>query len=528
MRPLVEVDGLRLCAGERAIVDGPPLCAGERAIVDGVDLTLGEGEAVAVVGPSGSGKTTLALAVLGHLRPGIRHAGGRVSVDGQEMLPHPPRHIRGGTIGYVGQDPGAALNPYATVSSALITAAGRRVPRRERAATVRRLLERVALPGEFAGRYPHQLSGGQQQRVVVAAALARSPRLLVLDEPTTALDLLAKAELLAEIRRLREEGVALLWVSHDLATVRSQVDRVVVVGDGRIVADQPAGQVPTTPRARAAPRPAIEPRTEPRTDPRTELGTVLEARAVTAGHGSRVVLSEVELAVGRGECLAVLGVSGVGKSTLARCLVGLHRPDGGTVALHGVPLARDVRARTRAQRAAIGLVAQNPAEALHPRQDVRTALARPLRLLRGITARADQDAEVSRLLDAVRLEPSLATRLPGELSGGQRQRVALARALAAEPDVLICDEVTSALDAETQAGVLDLLGDLRARLGLAVILITHDPAVAATASDSLLVLAKGRVLITGPTVDLLPADAEPEQVVTRLFGSSNPAEELLV
>ncbi|MFI7129712.1 ABC transporter ATP-binding protein [Nonomuraea sp. NPDC050153] len=519
MSPLVELAGLRLCAGERTVVDA-------------VDLTLGEGEAVAVVGPSGSGKTTMALAVLGHLRPGIRHAGGRVSVDGREMFPHPPPGVRGGTIGYVGQDPGAALNPYATVASALLTATGRRVPRRERVATVRRLLERVALPGdpEFARRYPHQLSGGQQQRVVVAAALARSPRLLVLDEPTTALDLLAKAEMLAEIRRLREEGVALLWISHDLGSVRSQVDRIVVVDDGRIVDDRPAGQDPAVREGAGAARarPPVESPAEPDGDSWTGRAAVLEARAVTAGHGSRTVLSEVDLTVRRGECLAVLGVSGVGKSTLARCLAGLHRPGDGTVALHGVPLARDVRARTRAQRAAIGLVAQNPAEALHPRQDVRTALVRPLRLLRGITARAAQDAEVSRLLEAVRLEPSLATRLPGELSGGQRQRVALARALAAEPEVLICDEVTSALDAETQAGVLDLLGDLRARLGLAVVLIVHDPAVAATASDSLLVLAKGRVLTTGPTSDLLPADAEPERLVTRLFGSSNPAEELLV
>ncbi|MFD9735281.1 ABC transporter ATP-binding protein [Umezawaea sp. NPDC059074] len=488
MSPLVEVGGLRLRAGDRAILDG-------------VDLTVADGEAVGLVGASGSGKTTLALAVLGHLRSGVRHDGGRVLVRGQVMLPDPAPGVRGGTIGYVGQDPGASLNPYARISSILRTAGGQ---------DVGELLDRVGLTSAFARRYPHQLSGGQQQRVVLAAALARSPRLLVLDEPTTALDLVAKAEVLHEVRRLRDTGVALLWVSHDLGTVRSLVDRVVVLDDGKVVDDRPVREMVTTSSPRTARRPAVD---------RT---VVLSGRSLGAGYHGTDVLTGIDFDVHRGECLAVLGVSGVGKSTLARCLAGLHRPSAGEVLLHGVALAPDVRGRTGADRAAIGLVAQNPADALHPRQDVRTALARPLRLLRGLRGCAEQDAEVARLLDAVRLPAAMASRQPGELSGGQRQRVALARALAGRPEVLLCDEVTSALDTGTQAEVLDLLTDLRADLGVAVLLITHDPWVAASASDGLLVLAGGRVVSSGPTADLLPAAEDPEALVARLLVPPSP------
>ncbi|UMP06857.1 ABC transporter ATP-binding protein [Amycolatopsis sp. EV170708-02-1] len=500
MTALVEITDLRLLAGDRPVLDG-------------IDLALAEGESVGLVGGSGSGKTTLALAVLGHLRPGVRHDGGRVSVRGKDMLPTPAPGVRGGTIGYVGQDPGASLNPYARISSTLLTAAGP-TPRVARADRVRGLLERVGLPGDnaFARRYPHQLSGGQQQRVVLAAALAREPRLLVLDEPTTALDLVAKAEVVREIRRLRDAGVALLWVSHDLGTVRDLVERVVVLDAGKVVEDQTAVASPGV--LALSPGPAGQ--------PPSIRETVLSGRSLTAGFGDRRVLSDVDFDLQRGECLAMLGVSGVGKSTLARCLVGLHRPERGSVLLHGTALPADVGKRSTAERAAIALVAQNPAEALHPRQDVRTALARPLRRLRGITSRDGQNAEIARLLDAVRLTPEMASRLPGEMSGGQRQRVALARALAAGPEVLICDEATSALDTETQAGVLDLLAGLRAELGVSVLLITHDPWVAASSSDRVLVLAGGRVVTSGPTAALLPVGEDPEVLVTRLLVSPIP------
>jgi peptide/nickel transport system ATP-binding protein len=610
-------------------VEGLRLETGDGAVLDGVDLSLGQGEALAVVGASGSGKTTLALALLGHLRDGIRHTGGRVRVRGADVLPRPPAGVRGALLGYVGQDPGAALNSYARIRTTLLTATGR-VPRGKRNVTVRRLLERVGLPGDadFARRYPHQLSGGQQQRVVLASALARDPAVLVLDEPTTALDPLAKAEVVRELRALRERGIGMVWISHDLTAARGFADRVVVLDGGRVAEEGPAERVLTAPESAAGrrlvaatrsagdaatgfaatgrqasaapsglvaqfpapPRGATEPQraspdllsgTDPgpgpsaepvgpgprpgdgrptddsrRAEPRTAFpetgapatvaarenghpvpqanapnsvqatnGPVLQASGLVARHGATTVLHGVDLTVQQGECLAVLGVSGVGKSTLARCLTGLHPVAGGTVTLRGAPLARDVRRRSRPERAALGLVAQNPAEALHPRQDVRTALVRPLKRLCRVTDRAELDVHVRELLESVHLPTELASRLPGELSGGQRQRVALARALAGRPAVLVCDEVTSALDTVAQEGVLRLLAELRDRTGLAVVLITHDARVAQTASDRVLVLADGQVAATGPTDVLLSPGTDPEEQAARLLTATTSTTE---
>jgi peptide/nickel transport system ATP-binding protein len=308
--------------------------------------------------------------------------------------------------------------------------------------------------------------------------------------------------------------------------VRTLVDRVVVLDAGKVVEDRQVGDVLRDPECSAVRR-LTAAEHGPVDRVATDRRAVLSGLSLAASFGRRRVLSDVDFDIHRGECLAVLGVSGVGKSTLARCLAGLHRLESGSVLLHGTALAPDVRKRSDADRAAIGLVAQNPAEALHPRQDIRTALARPLRRLRGISSWARQDAEIARLLDAVRLPPEMASRLPGELSGGQRQRVALARALAAGPEVLICDEATSALDTVTQAEVLDLLAELRADLGVAVLLITHDPWVAAASSDSVLVLAGGRVIASGPTSDLLPVDEDPEVLVTQLLVSPTPEGVLL-
>lgn len=471
MTALVEVTDLRMRAGGTTIVDG-------------VRFTMTEGESIALVGASGSGKTTTALAVLGHLRDGVDHVGGTIRVAGQDVLPG----RRPTLAGYLGQDPAATLNPYRRVAAQLRTALGRR--------EVTELLSRVALGPELADRYPHQLSGGQQQRVALAVALARGPRLLVLDEPTSALDVTSAAEVRRELLTLRASGVSLLWITHDLTAVGGgAVDRVLVLDAGRVVEDAPHERLMASPASTAATALVAAANPAKRTDkPDPEAATVLAVRDLVAGYpGRRPVLDGVSLDIRAGLCVAILGVSGVGKTTLARCLAGLHRPTAGTISFDGTDLAWDVRDRGRRQRAAVQLIAQDPAGALHPTQDVRTALARPLRLLRGIRDRRAQDAEIARLLAAVRLPADYARRLPRELSGGERHRVALARALAADPAVLVCDEVTAALDTVTQQAISDLLVDLCRERDLAVVLITHSATVARHMADEVVLLADGHL-----------------------------------
>ncbi|WP_262704958.1 MULTISPECIES: ABC transporter ATP-binding protein [Streptomyces] len=483
-RPLVAIEGLTVDVAGRVVLDQ-------------VSITLEEGAAVGLVGASGCGKTTTALAVLGHLRDSMRRRAGTVRVRGAEVFPPPP-WLRGRTVAYVPQDPGHTLNPYQKVGAALLDSLATPPPRRARRDAVVELLDRVGLPAdrEFARRYPHQLSGGQQQRIALAMALSRSPSLLILDEPTTGLDMVTKAGIVDELRRAHRSGTALLWISHDVETLAHSVDRVVTMSGGRLTSDrQPAvhgrERTPQQPGSREAVL-----LTAPSSLTSRGADPVLSVRGLTAGHPrAQPVLRDVDLDVEPGECVAVLGVSGTGKTTLARCLAGLHPPRSGALCLDGMPAPWDIHRRIRAQRAALQLVAQSPAEALHPRQSVRTALVRPLRLLRGVTDREQLENQINRLLLTVRLAPEHAERIPEELSGGERQRVALARALAARPRILVCDESTSALDSDTERDVLTVLEKARRDLGLAVLLITHSLDVAAGA-DRVVTVADSQIVAT--------------------------------
>ncbi|HEX6969966.1 MAG TPA: ABC transporter ATP-binding protein, partial [Micromonosporaceae bacterium] len=455
---MIEVSGL-------TIVDG----AG-RPVVDRVSLEVGAGERVGIVGESGSGKTTLALALLGAIRPGLRVAEGTVEVSGHDMRAlrgAALRRMRGRVISYLPQDPGSALTPTLRVRRQITELSDDRSP-----AEVARRLTDVGLPGDrqFQRRFPHQLSGGQQQRLAVARTCAADPRVLVLDEPTTGLDALIQGVVLEQLDHLvRVRELTMLFITHDLAAAARMADRLVVMRSGAIVEQGSMRRVlhrPTAAYTRdlvaAVPRPVAgaETSTVPDDHPLPAVGSVrtgaeegcaakpvLAVRDLHAAYrdGRQVtpVVAGVSFEVHAGECVALLGLSGSGKTTIARCVTGLHRPAGGELLLAGERLAEDARDRPPTQRRRIQLVPQHSAGSLNPRRRVGPAIARPLRL-RGF-GRTEAEDEVRRLLNRVGLPDSLAARYPDQLSGGQRQRVTIARALAAAPELLICDEMTSNL-----------------------------------------------------------------------------------
>ncbi|MET8048360.1 ATP-binding cassette domain-containing protein [Streptosporangium sp. NPDC005286] len=480
-------------------------------------LTLASGRVLGVVGRSGSGKSSLALSLLGHVRPGLERRSGTVRVAGLDPFDRSGAHrLRGRVVSFMGQDPAASLNPALRIGAQVAEAVRLRSPGlSDVAGQVRSLLSSVRLPADraFLRRRPHQVSGGQAQRVALAAALAGRPRLLVLDEPTGSLDTVLAhqmRELLTEL--VRDGDRTAVLVSHDPDWVAALADEVIRLDDGRITASGPPRTVPPVGPHLTAPADRADAETS-----RTAVGEnrgELRVCDLSAAHGRRVVLHEVSLTVPAGTCTAVVGPSGSGKTTLARCLVGLHRAVRGTAGwrdgFDGPPVASG-RGR------AVQLVAQDSRGALNPRESVRTALMRPLTGLRGMSAE-EAAAEAGRTLGLVGLAPAILSRRPGELSGGERQRVNLARALAGAPQVLACDEITSALDPEIGAGVLDLLTSLRRTLGLTVLLVTHDLTEVARYADQVVVLDGGRVVESGPPDRVF---ARPEHAVTReLVGCS--------
>ncbi|NED12982.1 ATP-binding cassette domain-containing protein [Streptomyces sp. SID9124] len=492
-----------MLAEVRGLTVGP--AAGGPPVLGDASLAVPAGQVLGVVGRSGSGKSTLAHALLGHVRPGLEVRTGTVRVAGLDPFDREgSRRLRGKVVSFLGQDPASSLNPALRIGVQIAEAvrlrsmtAGRENVRTQVAA----LLQSVRLPADrnFRRRLPRELSGGQAQRVALALALAGRPRLLVLDEPTSGLDpVLADGMrgLLAET--LADGSRAALLVSHDPAWIGSVSDEVIRLERGRIVGRG-------TPVATRPARPPVD-GSSPGEAPRSPAAAsdVLLVRGLHAAHGPSAVLHDVSLTVSARSCTAVVGASGSGKTTLARCLAGLHPKTAGSVEWRGggAPRGRGVP---------VQLVAQDARGALNPRESVAAALMRPLRGVGGRSAR-EASEEAVRLLGLVGLDGDVLGRRPGELSGGQRQRVALARTLAAGPRVLVCDEVTSALDPETARRVLDLLDELRGKLDLAVVMVTHDLVAAASRADQVVVLDEGRVVEAGRADRVL---VSPEHAVTR-------------
>jgi peptide/nickel transport system ATP-binding protein len=475
-------------------------------VLDDVTMHIEPGESVGVVGESGSGKSSLAAALLGHVRAGLRRGAGTVRLDGADLFTLPPRELaqlRRQRLAHLGQEPGRTLTPTMRIGDLIAERLDHPDPE-----AVASVLTSVGLPGDqaFRTRLPHQLSGGQQQRVALARSLIGDPQILVLDEPTTGLDPRTLELVLDRLQRRRAQGDrALALISHDLAVVSRTTDRVLVLHEGRLVEHGPTDTVLRRPqdartRAMVAALPNDAHRQPVRLPPaRSSVLVVDGVRAVhrdprTGGQHFNVL---ADLRLGNAECTALLGASGSGKSTLARVIVGLHEPEAGAVRLHGTDLAPAARRRTGAQRAAVQLVPQDATGSLNPRRRIGAVLARALR------RQGRSDADVAALLSLVGLEEPLAARFPGQLSGGQRQRVAIARALAARPAVLVCDEVTSGLDAARTRSLLVLLEQLRTELSLAILLITHDLGVVARAADHVVVMDHGRVCERGTVRNVL-------------------------
>ncbi|MEE2570002.1 ABC transporter ATP-binding protein [Pseudarthrobacter sp. J64] len=533
-------------------------------ILHGVSFTLQPGKILALVGESGSGKTTAGLACLGHFRQGLKHTGGEVHLAGAggsrgnagtsgpgsilDLPEHERRKLRGGSISYVPQDPALSLNPAMPI--------GRQIrevlqvhhyggSEEERRARVTEVLAEVGLDNSpaYQRRYPHQLSGGQQQRVGIAMAFACRPAVMVLDEPTTGLDVTTQALVLQTIAELAERhGVAGLYITHDLAVVAKIANEVVVMLSGEVVEQGPCAEVLYEPRHAytrkllgAVPdlagkrhvgqvavitseHPVIGQHSGQPSGPgpdtrqsRSVLGSahtgtdgdnLLEVSGLKLSYGKAQVLDGIEFSLARGESMMLLGESGSGKTTLSRCIAGLNDDYSGVVSLNGDELQPGTRARTAEQRQQVQYVFQSPFSSLNPRRTVCESVEVPLQMS-GTLNRKQRRIRVLEALDQVRLGESYLDRRPGDLSGGQRQRVAIARALVNAPSLLVCDEITSALDVSVQASIIDLLRTLQAETGMSMLFVTHNICLARHISQRMAVLQHGRIVDYGSTEDVL-------------------------
>ena len=529
---LFEVKDLRISAHNDEGVEIP--------IVKGVSFDVNKGEVVALIGESGSGKTTISLASLAYTKPGLEFTGGEALLNGEDVLSMAPlrqREIRGAKVAYLAQSAAATFNPAITIGeqvteSAVIHGILSQEEATRRAEVLYHALE-LPDPDRIGHRYPHQVSGGQLQRLMAAMALCGKPDLLVLDEPTTALDVTTQIEVLKAFKKvIKEENAAAIYVTHDLAVVAQIADHIVVLYSGEVMEQGSVDQIinhPThayTKRLMAAVRPI----------PTSGMGEMvgdkhdrdalnMEVEHMTAGYGGIVdgepvatILRDVSVKVKNGHVVGVIGESGCGKSTMARVMAGLLPPARGKIILDGKELEGALDDRKLEELQKIQFVFQMADTALNPKQVIGDIIGRPLEFYHGIKGK-EKHARVAEILDLVELPAEFASRYPMELSGGQKQRINLARSLAANPEVMLCDEVTSALDSIVGANVIKLLTGLRDKTGVSFVFISHDLSTVGSFADEIVVLYAGRVVEQGPTDEVL---APPYHPYTRLLISSVP------
>ena len=519
IRPLLEVKGLRIEGLSEK---------GWQEIVRGVNLQLKRGEILGLIGESGAGKSTIGLAAMGFARDGCRITAGEIIFDGIELSSAPEnekRKLRGTRISYVAQSAAAAFNPAhrlldqfaeGPVDHGVMS----RTKAKEKGRALYRSLD-LPDPENIGERWPHQVSGGQLQRMMVAMAMSCGPDLIIFDEPTTALDVTTQIEVLKTIKEIvTDSNVAALYITHDLAVVAQLADQLMVLRYGNLVEVNSTGQILEAPKEDYT-RALLDARTrhEKTTAQFKDSSTLLSIDSVTVGYGKGPdVLQEVSVSVERGRTVAVVGESGSGKSTLARVITGLLPPRSGEILFQGELLPHALAQRTKQQLRQAQMIYQLPDVALNPRQRVRDIVGRPLSFYLGLRGK-ERERRIIELLEQIELSETYINRLPDELSGGEKQRICIARALAAEPELIICDEVTSALDTIVAKAILDLLQRLQYELQLTYLFISHDIDTVASIADRVVVLYAGRVAEQGSKSAVFQPPFHP---YTRLLLSSVP------